>query len=638
MKQIKMLLLVGITILFTACGGGSSSENVGIEENATVPLTLNQELKSYRQSIISLQDQMYEAIGLLSNNFTKVIDANNMTIDEANAFYDKLKLMEPEIINAILLEYQISVLSNNITQEDSANIAIQYKSVIPETGILITGGTIVVGVLALYAGYEVYAHGAESKEKLYDSADNLINSAEEGSKLQNHLKTVLGLPENATKDEMLSYFRLLEDKKETVSKTMIDDASAQFPLDAEEALLYHKENVVKVAEEGAGVAFKATVAGTAAGAGAIITSAPGASNLQSALPYTTIPNTSATVTLSLTAAETTSAGIGAALGSVAVVVKSGEKEEKQTLKPEITMTKEQALEKLREMKDGVIEGLGIDDIVDAVRTVLNEIAKNSGDQVNEDGTAIIQIPKRSQVIYIEKEHVGEDIEIQKIEEPDIVVVGENTEPVMVSNVDLTDEYIEISIPLQEGIVEEPNTNEWVHVSDLDRWWQQDLGLEVEEYVFIDYLSNNMLLGTSGYRVHYWDSDPFSDATNNPVEYFGTEQKWSVPPPNLVSGTQYPMNASIKRTDGANVFYSEAEIKIIIDDYEEDDKSCLTSGEFAKNITTKVVYVTSNPSDLSANSWEGEFKVPSPGEYNNKFQIEISYPGGCCRYVYEIKEG
>jgi len=652
MKQIKMLLLVSTIVLLTACGGGGSSENgssnatpPGNIENPTETLTLNKALKSYTQSIISIQNQMYEAIGLLSNNYTKVIDANDMTMDEVNAFYDKLKLMEPEIIEAVWLEYQISELSKNITQEESANIAIQYKSVIPETGIVITGGAIVAGVLALYAGYEVYAHGVESKKKLYDSADNLINSAEDGSELQNYLKEVLELPKNATKGEMRLYYSLLEGrKKESFGRKMLRgvEADSRFVgTVGENAVQDFKNKVVEVAKEGAGAAFKATAAGTAAGAGAIVTSAPAASNLQSALPYTSIPDTSAKVTLSLTAAETTSAGVGAALGSVAVVVKSREKEEKQILKPKITMTKEQALEKLREMKNGAIEGLGIDGIIDAVRTVLREMAKNNGEKVNEDGTSTIKIPKRFQIIIVEKEHVGKDIKMQKIEKSDIVIVSEKTKPVMVSNVDPSEGQIAIEIPNNAGNTEvlnpeESNTKEWVYLPDLSRWWQTEgeLGYGGDEDIFFWERSIFMREGTSSYGVY---SNYFDSNFDLQTAIFDTEHKWSVPPQKLASGTSYPMNASITRTKGTDIFYRESEIKIIIDDYEEYDKSCFTSGEFAKNITTKVVYVTSNPSDLSTNSWEGEFTTPNPGEYNNKFQIEIRYPGGCCRYVYKMNE-
>lgn len=639
MKQIKMLLLVGTVVLFTACGGGGSSRESGSNPSGGNPietLTLNEALKSKSQTIAAIQDQMYDAIGLLSDNYTKVIDAKSMTIDEADAFYDKLKLMEPDIANAVLLDYQISLLSSKLVENNGANISKPFKNAIPEMGFVVTGTAIVVAALAAYSGYTVYNYGVESKKKLYNSVEYLIDGSKEKSNLLKHIKEVLKLPESTTKSETLLYFRLLNanSKKESVSRTLIDDASSDYAIDASDALLHHKENVVKVAQEGAKAGFVAVVAGhIAVGIGGVSGSAAArVSNVKQALPGTAIPDYTG-VTIHLTAAETGAAMTGGAAGGIAVVVNSKQRDVKQVPKPEVTMTKEQALEQLRKIKEGIIGEFGLEEIGSAVITVVREIAKKTGSATNnEDGSITIEIPKKSQTIFTDKEKIEEGIEVQKTEESDIIVVPENTKPVMASNVDLSDEYIEIRIPLQEGTTVEPNSNEWVQVDS--RWWERHYqNLEIEENLFYSYSEIFPSRGYHSYGVHYFDGSYVP-----PVEgSFGTEENWTVPPQILIPGKEYSMDATIKRTEGTNVFYRENEIIITIDDYKDDDYSCMTSGDFEKLITTKRVYVTSNPSDLSENSWKGKMKAPNVGEYNDKFQVEVSFAGGCTRYVYERKD-
>ena len=634
MKSIKIFLLSCITILFTACGGGGTGKSTSPATSSPTEESPTKVLKSYTQSIASIQEQMYEAIGMLSDNYTKVIDAKSMTIAEADAFYDKLKLMEPDIINTILLEHQILLLGDDFSQNDRGHIAGMSESVAKKPRFIITGTGIVIGALVSYAGYKLYSHGVESKKKLYNSVEYLINGSKENSNLLNHIKEVMKLPKSTTKSETLSYFHSLKSKKESVSRTLIDDANAYYPLDAEDALSHHKDNVVKVAFEGGSTAIVAVGCGNAAGAGAAISGSTAVRLGKMKLAFAgepgvaVIPNYTG-VTLQLTAAETNAALTGAATGAVAVVVKSREKEEQQVPKPETTMTKEQALEQLRKIKNGIVKDFGLEEIASAVITVVRDIAKKSGAVTKEDGTITIQIPKKFQTIYTDKENIDKGIEVQQTEESDIVIVSESTKPVMASNVDLSDAYVEIRIPLQEGTVEVPNTNEWVFVDS--RWWRQNLDLEIDDNIFVDYIGVYPLIGRSDYGIHY------GDLTVPPYEHFTTEQSWSVPPKILVSGQQYPMNATVKRTEGTDAFYKEFGITITIDDYDDDDYSCMTSGKFEKYITTRKIYVTSYPSDVSTDSWEGEFKVPNPGEYNDKFQIEVYYAGGCTRYIYERKQ-
>lgn len=645
MKQIKMLLLAGILILLTACGGGGSSGNTN--NNTTETLTLNQALKSYTHTIVSIQNKMYGAIGALSDNYTKVIDANTMTMDEADAFYDQLQLMEPEIIKAILLENTISSMSNDFLQKNGANIAIRNKKYIPDMGIVITGTTIVVGALISYAGYKLYSHGVESKKKLYNSVEFLIDGSKENSKLLNHIKEVLKLPKSTTKRETQLYFRLLKSShsKESVSKELMDDANADYSLDAAEALLHHKKNIVKVAVEGGNTAFVAITA--AEGAGVIGGVSAGASNIGNVLPGTEIANTTG-VTIQLTAAETGAAATGAATGAVIAVVKSKEQKEEQVSKTETTMTKDQALEQLKKIKDGIAEALSFEDIASAVITVVRNTAKNIGATTKEDGHITIRIPKKFQIVEKDKETIDEGIEVQQTGESVIVIVPENTKPAMASNVDLSDDYIEISIPTVEGNAEVPNpgettTKNWTRIDS--RWWQLNNPMEAEGFssdiAFVRYSNWIPLSGESEFDVIIEDSNYGYDFENDTWHYpvFDTISKWSVPPETLIPYDQYPMNAMIERTktENSDLLYLENHIRIAVDQYEEDDGSCMTLGEFAKVITSKDVYVTNQAADLSKNSWEGELRAPNAGEYNNKFQIEILVRGGCFRYIYERKE-
>ncbi len=459
--------------------------------------TLIEAYESYTKSIASVQQKMVDAIGALSSDFTEVIDDDSLTVERADAFYDKLKLMETDIVNIVFLEHQITSLMNN---EDWVEGTVQPRS--------FTLAAIVIG----YIGYQLYEYGTYSKKKLYDSTEYLIVGAE-NSGLLNQIKATLNLPQSATRSEVQAKYNQLTSNKESISRTLIDDARTYYSLDSEDAINNHKKNVVKVAIKGADTAFKSTAAGylAVASSGSI-----NAVNLRTAkinssfgpnTGYAPIPNTTG-VTIELTAPAVTGAG------AVAVEVMSKEKEEKRIPKPESTMTREEALRLLQKIKDGVISEFNLKEIGDALKAVYQQIAKSNGATVEADGTVVIDVPKKSQTIYVDKEHSDENMVAQKSGASDVVVVREEKKPVTVQDVDMSQDTVVIKIPVQPPYAV-PDSREFTENIIVSLRSPDDVYIVYSLYGGIDWgewtlYSDPFIFTETASLAAYADLDPWDD--------------------------------------------------------------------------------------------------------------------------------
>ena len=452
-RGIGILLTILLVTGIAGCGGGGSASRQASDSdtssgNADAPAVLNQTMKAYTQTISDVQRQLIDGIGLLSDNFTHEVDMDTMTVHQANAFYEKLDTIEPEAIRLILLENRIAENVQALTQTDL------HEGNLNAPRFLITGGVVVTATLISYIGYKLYHYGEDSKRKLYESTEYLIENTNENSALMNDIKRTIGLPKNTSKNEVLQHFRTLKSGKEKTARDLFDMAEADHPLDAEDALLYHKANVEAVAYEGADTAIKSVGAAYIAvgTSGSAVASANTRTmvNIQRALPYADIPNTTG-VRLILTSAEAASAGAGAvagAAGAAAVAVTGKEKKELVIPEPETQMSDEAAIKILEKSTESLPDESAAEDVSDAVKIIVRRYAHRSGGEDQSDGSTRIDIPERTQIIYVENPQKSNPVEIEKSDDADVVVIPENGKIVTIPDAALNQDGIIIEIPQQ----------------------------------------------------------------------------------------------------------------------------------------------------------------------------------------------
>ena len=146
MRIISFILFLITLLLLNNCGGGGS-----VTENGTIDSTgssieqpeskILKTFKSYTHSIISVQQKMYEGLNLLSDNFNHTIEVENISLQDANAFYEKIESMEHDIVNIVIQEYQLAMLGEMLSAEE------WNEGDIKSSRFLISGPTILTGVL-----------------------------------------------------------------------------------------------------------------------------------------------------------------------------------------------------------------------------------------------------------------------------------------------------------------------------------------------------------------------------------------------------------------------------------------------------------------------------------------------------------
>jgi hypothetical protein len=135
-----------------------------------------------------------------------------------------------------------------------------------------------------------------------------------------------------------------------------------------------------------------------------------------------------------------------AASAVAIEILSREKEEQRIPKPGSTIEKEKALDQLKKIKDGVDKTFTLESIGDVVTTIVRDMASKNGAIIAAAGNAVIQIPKKFQTIYVDKEHSEENVIGFKSSESTLVVIPENKKPVVIKNVDLSQDIVAFDIP------------------------------------------------------------------------------------------------------------------------------------------------------------------------------------------------
>lgn len=456
-----VLLSALITISPMGCGGSSDSGSGGgggggvtysDPGTATVSSDDKVNVKSYNSAIKGLADNMqetmsgiYEAVGKVSADYTKVISTSGMTQDEMDAYTDTIAAYMDDAAKAMLYNHDALVLGQSIEAGKSkggGSLGMIVKdandggtsdgddlSYEPESRrplFFIAAG---LGLLA----YGAYKGVAGAIGKRTEPAKEAIDKTSEGSDQHKQINSALGLKPEASKTETKQAFENLG-LNSKLSKAKEIEAIDRDP---DTGQLTVQDKIPQAIKE-TSVELGKTAVTTTVGAATTVTGGQGIDKLAQAAGLSS--KAAATVDLAVSAANAQPLDILA--NSLTVNANSNTTTPVTIPKSQSSMTVDQAKDLMKN-----VSGKGLDsvknpqDLIDAANVLASDMAKMYPDQfkpvTNADGSTTVQMPDKTHIMNVDNPVNNQTLKIPDLGLSDVLISLQNYVPELIKNLNLS---------------------------------------------------------------------------------------------------------------------------------------------------------------------------------------------------------